>query len=68
MTVPWWKRKHEEPLGAKPLGGMLLLVLGLMTMLGRDAVPVRVVGGIVLALGLVLYGHGVLWGSPRDDK
>ncbi len=68
MTVPWWKRKHENPFGPKPLVGMSLMVLGLMTMLGRDAVPVRVAGGIALALGCVLYSHGVLWGSPRDDK
>ena len=66
MTLPWWKRKHEDPLSAKPLLGMFLMIFGLMTMLGSGAVPVRVAGGGALALGLVLFSHRLLWGGPRQ--
>jgi hypothetical protein len=58
----------RKPFAVKPLLGMMLLVSGLMTLLGGDSVPVRVVGGLALGVGVFLYGDGVGWRTGRDGQ
>jgi uncharacterized membrane protein len=66
MSVPWWKRRHENPFAVKPLLGMMLLVFGVMTLAGGESVPVRLAGGVTLGVGVFLYGDGVGWRRGRD--
>ena len=68
VSVAWWKRRHENPLGGKPLLGMFLTVLGVMTLVGSDSVIGRVAGGLVLALGLFLGGDGLWWRTGRQQR